>query len=158
MARAGSRNSPPSENESGVTLTTPMIRAGIRLLRADQLTVDVELDEVMRLARAEALALIRGLIVDRLTRIVGHVRDPIGEGRKALGDAGARAQVDAGRLSLSKGVLGLVNRALRAARADVRTPAAAGGERQDEKSGNEEGTRTGRDRIDCPKYPLARAL
>src|SRR4051812_25620352 len=36
-AAPGSRNSPPSENESGVTLTTPMTSTGSRLLAGGQL-------------------------------------------------------------------------------------------------------------------------
>ena len=95
MARSGSRNSPPSENESGVTLTIPMIRGGHWLLRADQLAVDVELDEVMRSRRAVALALVGRLVVDRLAGSWATSDDPVRQRREALGDAGASAQVSA---------------------------------------------------------------
>jgi hypothetical protein len=43
---------------------------------------------VARFALAVALALVGGIVIDVLTRIVGDVHDPVGEPRQPLGDAG----------------------------------------------------------------------
>jgi hypothetical protein len=63
------------------------------LLCPDEVARRVELDEVVRLAVPEALALICGLIVHRLTRLVGDVGNPIVQSRELLGDARAAGEV-----------------------------------------------------------------
>jgi len=70
------------------------------LLRPDQVARGVEFDEVVRLAVPEALALIRGLVVHRLTRPMGDVGNPILQPRELLGDARATGEVRPGRLLL----------------------------------------------------------
>src|SRR4051812_36293934 len=122
IARSGSRNKPPSENESGVTLTMPISRATRRsiaarvLLRPDQLARRIELHEVVRLAGTESLALVGRLVIDRLTRVVGDVRDPVGKATKLLGDAGPGAQVDPACLGVTEYLHRLANGAVLVAR------------------------------------------
>jgi hypothetical protein len=70
------------------------------LLRPDQVARRVELDEVVRLAIPEALTLMRGLIVHRLTRLMGDIGNPILQSRELFGDARAAGEVRPARLLL----------------------------------------------------------
>src|SRR5512132_3490519 len=153
MARSGSRKAPPSENESGVTLTIPMMRASVNsslLLGPAQLPVRRQLDEVVRLARAVPLALVGRLVVHRLSRVVRDVGDPVGQAGEALRDAGSGAQVPPGRLRLAERDLCLVDGLLAIARADVRAAASAADDQGDEESGDEE--EQDRARFHHPQY------
>jgi hypothetical protein len=65
-------------------------------LRPNQLAVGRELDEVMGLPVANALALIGGLTVNRLPRIVRNVNGPVGHPGQTLGEAWPIAEIPLG--------------------------------------------------------------
>src|SRR5262245_22416133 len=95
---------------------------------------------MVRLAGAIALALVARLVIDWLARIVCDVRDPVGQARQALRDAGPGAQILSARLHLVEGGLSLIDRLVAIALADVGPVAVTGGEwRQKTNTGNEEG-------------------
>jgi hypothetical protein len=101
----------------------PMSRA-TGLLRADQVARRIELDEVVRLAAPETLALIRGLIVHRLTRLVRHVRNPVLQSRELLGDARAAREVRPARPLLPVSLHRFADRAVADILAGAAGPAA----------------------------------
>ena len=94
-------------------------------LGPDQLPVRRQLDEVVRFAPAVPLALVRRLVVHRLSWVVRDVGDPVGQAGQALRDARAGAQVLPGRLRLAEGDLCLVDGLLAIALANVRPAASA---------------------------------
>src|SRR5215211_7225035 len=62
---------------------------------------------MMRLPVAEPLALVRGIVIHRLARIVGDIGDPVGQPRQPLGYARAAVEVPAAGLRLVVGPLRL---------------------------------------------------
>jgi hypothetical protein len=87
---------------------------------------------MMRVSVPEALALVLGLVVDRLAGVMGDVGDPVGEARRGqcLRDARARAQILTRDPCLLVGHLRLPDRLELLALAWF-VAAAAGGEWQD---------------------------
>ena len=79
---------------------------------------------MVRLAVAKPLALVCGLIVHRLARIMRDVHDPIREPLELLGDAWPAAQVGAVRLRLAVRLHRLVDRAVAGVLAGTAAPAA----------------------------------
>jgi hypothetical protein len=67
-------------------------------LLPDKSTLRGELDEVVRLPGAVSLALVRGVFVDRLTRVMGDIGDPVGQAGEALRNAWTTAEVLPGGL------------------------------------------------------------
>jgi len=66
----------------------------------NQLSVEIELNEMVRLPLAIEQALVGRLIVNRLTRLVRHIRGPIRQAWQLLRDAGAVCEIGPLRLSL----------------------------------------------------------